>query len=124
MEDAAVAGSTLSTSEREKLAHILNRLASPYDGERAAAALLATRFIAAHGLTWTEILGPAPAVHRPSPAWREQARALLAYVSLLNSWEFAFLIDLVSFHDISPRQAAKLEAIAEKVRRAGRARAA
>ena len=53
----------LSPHEQAKLAAILARLASPFEGERAAAGLLASAFIERHGLTWTDLtnlLQPAP----------------------------------------------------------------
>lgn len=46
---------TLTPGERARLAAILARLASPYAGERAAAGLLASAFIAKHGLAWAEL---------------------------------------------------------------------
>lgn len=69
---------TLSPREGTRLEGILARLASPYESERAAAALLASAFVAKHGLTWshlTALLQPvadAPEVPAPNPgaaAW-------------------------------------------------------
>ena len=61
--DHACAGyQTLTPREKARLSGILARLASPYDGERAAAGLLASAFVAKHGLAWadlTETLQPA-----------------------------------------------------------------
>lgn len=49
----------------DKLAAVLARLESLFDGERAAAGLLASRMVRAAGLTWHDVLrGPAP---EPSP---------------------------------------------------------
>jgi hypothetical protein len=45
----------LSPRERTRLEGILARLASPYESERAAAALLASAFVAKHGLTWSHL---------------------------------------------------------------------
>jgi hypothetical protein len=66
--------------ERAKLSSILARLASPYDGERAAAGLLASAFVAKHGLAWADLtatLQPAAkasaALKEPSPR-QEQRR--------------------------------------------------
>ena len=53
----------LEPRERAKLAAILARLGSPYDGERAAAGLAATAFIARHGLEWADLT----ALLRPHP---------------------------------------------------------
>lgn len=53
----------LTPRDRAKLAAILARLASPHDGERAAAGLLASAFVAKHGLAWADLtasLRPVP----------------------------------------------------------------
>ena len=64
---------------RGKLVKVLGRLGSEHDGERAAAGLLASRMVAAAGLTWERLLAPALAFNigtatapaRPAPrAWR------------------------------------------------------
>jgi hypothetical protein len=44
----------MSTRDRDRLAAIFARLDSNFAGERAAAALLAGRFLRKHGLTWQE----------------------------------------------------------------------
>ena len=59
----------LPPRERARLASILARLASPYEGERAAAGLLASAFIEKHGLAWsdlTALLQPRPDVSAAS----------------------------------------------------------
>jgi hypothetical protein len=64
----------LSPAERTKLGAILARLASPYDGERAAAGLLASAFVARHNLAWsdlTSLLQPAPETPAGSEATQE-----------------------------------------------------
>ena len=61
----------LTPRERARLAAILARLASPHGGERAAAGLLASAFVAKHGLTWadlTDALRPVPAGQAGSKA--------------------------------------------------------
>jgi hypothetical protein len=47
----------LTARERTRLSGILARLASPFEGERAAAALLASVFIEKHGLQWSAVTG-------------------------------------------------------------------
>ena len=71
----------LTPRERARLSGILARLASPYDGERAAAGLLASAFVAKHGLAWADLtatLQPAArtpaATKEPSPG-RDQRRS-------------------------------------------------
>ena len=71
----------LTPRERARLAGILARLASPYESERAAAGLLASAFVAKHGLTWadlTTLLQPLPeastASGEPSPRQDRRGR--------------------------------------------------
>lgn len=45
----------LTPREKARLGGILARLASPYDGERAAAGLLASAFVAKRGLAWADL---------------------------------------------------------------------
>ena len=71
----------MTPRERARLSGILARLASPYDGERAAAGLLASAFVAKHGLAWADLtatLQPAAGVSavpkEPSPG-RDRRRS-------------------------------------------------
>lgn len=50
----------LDDPTRDKLLRILALLGSDHDGERAAAALAAHRFVAAQGLSWDEVVGTRP----------------------------------------------------------------
>ena len=61
MANGGKSTSSLTLREQLRLANILSRLASPYAGERAAAALLANAFMERHGLTWFDLA----VVHRP-----------------------------------------------------------
>lgn len=54
----------LSPHDRERLVRILKLLASDQAGERASAALAATRLLAAAGIEWEELLDPAAAMPR------------------------------------------------------------
>ena len=45
----------LTPREKVRLSGILSRLAPLYDGERAAAGLLASAFVAKHGLAWADL---------------------------------------------------------------------
>ena len=64
----------MTPREKARLSSILARLASPYEGERAAAGLLASAFVAKRGLAWADLtatLQPAAeasaALKAPSP---------------------------------------------------------
>ena len=56
----------LTQREQRRLARILARLASPFDGERAAAALLASAFLANHGLSWSDVTGQTLSATEPA----------------------------------------------------------
>ena len=120
----------LASDDRRKLVGILSRLASDYDGERAAAGLLATRLLTARGLQWDEVIGIAlPAPPRPDPwagapppqfPWRTQSAACRARPDLLSAREIDFLNSLQRWTGaLTGKQAAWLERIAAKVRAAG-----
>ncbi len=49
----------LTPAEQRRLEAILARLASPYEGERAAAALLASAFVQKHALVWADVVAMA-----------------------------------------------------------------
>ncbi len=55
LDHACAKHQALTPRERARLSSILARLASPYDGERAAAGLLASAFVAKHGLAWADL---------------------------------------------------------------------
>jgi hypothetical protein len=58
---------------RARIAKIAGRFGSDFEGERAAAALLASRILRDNGATWSEVLAPslnpspAPRATRPEP---------------------------------------------------------
>ena len=115
----------LALDDRRKLVGILSRLASDHDGERAAAGLLATRLLKARGLGWDQIIGAAlPAPHRdpwagtPPPPfpWRNTAAMCRGRSDLLSAREMEFLNSLGRWTGaLTPKQAAWLERIADKV---------
>ena len=115
----------LALDDRRKLVGILSRLASDYDGERAAAGLLATRLLKARGLGWDEVIGialPSPVCNpwagTPPPPfpWRMQAAACRARPDLLSARELDFLNSLQRWTGaLTGKQAAWLERIAAKV---------
>ena len=71
---------TLSAREQARLAAILSRLASSFEGERAAAGLLATAFLTKHNLGWSDLTGGLPPVSNSEtdpidpPAKRDRRR--------------------------------------------------
>lgn len=55
VDQTAAKAHALSPREQARLAAILARLSSPFEGERATAGLLASAFVAKHALTWTHL---------------------------------------------------------------------
>ena len=98
--------------ELDRLAAILARLDSPYDGERAAAALLASREVRRLGLSWRELLAPSPP---PSLPWGDLVAHCQQQPALLTTWEVDFLADLRGFKVISDRQRARLMQIVDRI---------
>ena len=107
---------TLSDPDRDRLAGILGRLASPFDGERAAAGLLATRFLAARGVQWADLLRPRlPAPDRREDWWALANSLLTDHADRLTDWEAGFLENLVRrFDRLSAKQRAVLDRLARK----------
>lgn len=118
----------LTDGERVRLAKLAGMLGSEHDGERASAALLATKLLREKGLTWRDALDPAPKVvvrevtvpqryRYPRSAWRTlvaKIEASSGYWSLLSEWERSFIDDLGERRrpDLSDKQHRVLERIA------------
>jgi hypothetical protein len=118
---------SLTPAELERLRNILGRLSSDYDGERAAAGLLATRLLRDKGLGWDEVVLP-HAPSRPAAAqrrqakqtWRQIVQDLLARPGSLRAWEKDFLPSLLRFQRLSLKQRNCLDQIATRVLGGGR----
>jgi hypothetical protein len=117
-----------------KLAKICGLLASDQAGERAAAALQASRLLSNAGATWQDVIGQAqgccgrtqpvqqsqrtggfPSGHAPQAAWA------LRFQADLTPWECQFLTDIRQRRRLSSKQAAILERIVDGLRRGGTA---
>jgi hypothetical protein len=114
----------LTAAELERLRNICARLSSDYEGERAAAGLLASRLLRDRGLVWADVVMPAtPLPSRPAAEhtqyeqpWRQTVRDLLARPGSLRAWEKdEFLQSLLKFQKLSPKQRAVLNQIADRV---------
>jgi hypothetical protein len=54
----------MDRQDRERLVRILNLLGSDQAGERASAALAASRLVSSLGLDWSEVVAPPPVAER------------------------------------------------------------
>ncbi len=119
----------LSTSDRSRLASICGMLTSSHAGERAAAALKATEFLQARGLTWREALDqaeariiylPMPAYPRPEPPpsskLQETIAQLMRRPEQLTEWEHSFLVSLRRQRRTTPKQATILKRLVDRMK--------
>ncbi len=121
----------LSPAERRKLVGILGMLGSAHDGERAAAAALASRLVRDKGLTWDLVIAAEGAGKQQAPGGAESGRdtrwqdsdglaTCLRWLGELTSWETRFVLDLrQKRRPFTPAQRAKIEQIADVLRARG-----
>lgn len=120
----------LSPAERNRLVAILGRLGSDYDGERAAAALLASRLLRDRGLCWDDLIqavggarqtsGGAQSGQSAWPPGQDNLTTCLRWLGELSPWETGFVLDLRrKRRPLTPAQAAKLAQIADALRARG-----
>lgn len=98
---------TLPKSDRLKLARLLERHAPP----------TAADLVKARGLTWFQVMAPAP-IERKLPelgTWRAACRSCLEKPEALRPWEATFLRDLLEFRRLSTKQRYVLKEIADRV---------
>lgn len=117
----------LSSAERDRLIRLLGLLGSDFDGERATAAAMASRFIRERRLTWADVIGAKPpAFPEPQrPTWREAATPtdasndldlVLRNLGALSPWEQQFMRSVSGRSRWFPKQRARFAEIAAKVR--------
>jgi hypothetical protein len=112
-----VTAAALTPPERKRLAKLLELLASDQAGEVCNAGAAASRLIKAKGVTWRQVIDPAP-VERPLPeigTWRATVAECLAHPGSPRKWEIGFLQDLTKCHRISVKQRYSLKEIAARV---------
>ncbi len=112
----------IQPDQRNRLVGILGRLGSEFDGERAAAGLLATRLLKQIGVAWDEIIAaPAVAHEAATPLnWRSEVSAASRSMDMLTPWEREFLTGLAQQGRITQRQRRQLDRITLKVAAGGR----
>ena len=111
---------------RNKLVAVLARLESPYDGERAAAGLIASKMLREAGVTWAEVIalsGRTPELPRPRPhrqrstkqPWQEMAARCRYRPDLLTEWERQFVVSIRGQAKLSRKQWAILARMSAKI---------
>lgn len=106
----------LENAARERLANICARLGSDFEGERAAAALLATKLLKKHGATWSSAL-TAP---EPKIIYRDRD-SVAAYLGVLkhigDGWD---ALSVIARYPEVQKTAWVREFVADLLRRQGR----
>lgn len=115
---------TLSETERSRLAAILGRLGSDFEGERDTAARMATRFVRERGLGWRDVLAPVTLLEAPRREadlndWRATAMALARLDVGWTDFERRFLASLPAFRSLSPKQHDLLNELVERAQWCG-----
>lgn len=124
---------SFTTRDRETLAKLLGLVGSDHDGEALSAARKAHEMVRARGLTWQDVLLVRPAASQAPPSgWQRpgepphvaQATELLRRGrGILTKWEHQFLLSILSYRDLKPRQEESLALIRRKVTAASTAAA-
>jgi hypothetical protein len=112
----------LDPADTKRLVKICGMFGSRHDGERAAAAAKADTFVRKRGLTWPDVLIPAPKAHSKKKRWREpktterKLALLCRNLDELTDWEQKFVIGVRGFARLSTKQLATIDCLVEKLR--------
>jgi len=113
---------TLSPAERTRLVGVLGLLSSDFAGERAAAALLATKMLRDRGLCWSDLIAdqiPPSIATRSAAEPTSDFGLCLKHIDKLSDWEKGFVRSLAGVRRRSVKQLAVLSRIAETLRERG-----
>lgn len=112
----------MTPAERSRLGAVLALLSSDKAGEVAAAAAAATRIQRASGLSWHQILQPAPLIE-PNRAIdvEDDLDLLLDSIDELSGWEQRFAKSVAAQAKWTPKQIEIIRRTANKLRRMARA---
>ena len=121
---------SLTVAEHSKLIRVLELVRSPIDGEALAAARAADRILAdrhfadvwpvpaiTHSGSQARSRSPTPRPFSLDP-WRTQAEYCSQHATRLTEWESHFCRDVLRQSTLSTKQAARLNAIFQKVKAA------
>jgi hypothetical protein len=116
---------SITTRDRETVAKILALVGSDHDGEAIAAARKADAYIKARGATWQDLLleKPTRIVPQPTPSRRttqhEHVRLATDLLrrgrNIINPWERNFLLSILAYRELKPRQLETLSLISRKI---------
>lgn len=116
----------LHPPQRDRLVKLCGLLGSDHAGERDSAAVMASRLLRECGLTWADVILPqleladAAGSNRAAPpttgGHAAAARWVLARQVMLNRWERSFIEGIQDRPTLTPRQAATLAGIIDRLR--------
>ena len=112
----------MTPAERNRLIGILGMLSSTFDGERASAALLATRLLNTLGTSWDKLIPQAiaSAGERPEASdWHVDLDLCKRRLAMVTPWEREFLTSVSYLKSLTEKQSAVLTRIAAKLRARG-----
>lgn len=121
--------SNLDPRDAEHFGKLIGLLGSTHDGERAVAALKATKFLAARELAWFDIaqmLKHPPAIYRPKPvppsrSHQMDARRCLQSGTIWKPYERDFLLQMAAqLRRPSDKQRDWLDGLVDRSRRGAR----
>lgn len=118
--------------DARRLGLVLDRLESPFDGEKLAAIAAAGRILRAGGSTWRDLLAGLDGNDHASttqrvdddvddgepvaaPHFHQVRELMLEGRYVLTSWERQFLTGLLAFRSLSEKQRRTLDEIGRKV---------
>ena len=105
---------SLHASDLQKLAKLLGMIGSAHDGEALSAARKAHQLITSKGETWHNAFGVSE-IAAPSPVHCSIATDLLRHKAYMTDFERRFLIGIMAYTKLSPKQVETLEIIRQKV---------
>ena len=112
----------LTPPDRAKLVGVLGMLGSEHVGERASAALLASRMVRDRGITWADLIDQPETFRRRedgATGWRADLALAQRHISFLRSWEQGFVHSIAAQRFSSTKQKVVLREIASALQARG-----
>mgnify|MGYP001350335476 CR=1 FL=1 len=108
---------SLTASDRSTISKLLGLIGSHHDAEALAAARKAHQLVQERGATWPDVLGLDDTPGPPPELYHVTlARELLGRgKGIITPWEKQFLIGIMGFKILKPKQIETLDAIAAKI---------
>ena len=99
---------SITTTAAQLVVKLCGLFSSSHDGERASAAAKADAIIREHGMTWADMI-------RPAPAHEVMIRVCMDHEDIFTEWERGFLRGIAGQAELSDKQRAVLDRLYAKV---------